>query len=367
MGFRIIRSDITKVRADAIVNPANPEVAVGTGCDSAVYEAAGYEELLEYRRKNIGAVDEGHAFITPAFNLKAAYIIHAVSPRYINGSVGEEDKLRNCYRESLKLASKNGVKTIAFPLLATGSYGYPLYEGLSIALEEIRDFLEGNDMEITLVVFGERATSLGHEIYPELEEYISRKYVDEAVAREYGASLNRCSMPGTRSEEKRSSMFFGAKSAPLFEEQDDRCELFSEEITSSYDLTDEDYEAIDKGLKERIAHMSDTFGEYLLYLISKKGFDNPDVYKRSLVDKKTFSKIKNNPDYHPDKTTALCLCMGARLNLDEAKDLLARAGYALSPSDKRDIIFSFFIEKKIYDLMEVDIWLEENGLASLVE
>ncbi len=101
--------------------------------------------------------------------------------------------------------------------------------------------------------------------------------------------------------------------------------------------------------------------------MSKKGFDNPDVYKRSLVDKKTFSKIKNNPDYHPDKTTALCLCMGARLNLDEAKDLLARAGYALSPSDKRDIIFSFFIEKKIYDLMEVDIWLEENGLASLVE
>ena len=91
-----------------------------------------------------------------------------------------------------------------------------------------------------------------------------------------------------------------------------------------------------------------------------------DVYKRAIIDKKNFSKIKTNPNYHPDKSTALRLCVGALLNLDETKDLLARAGYALSPCDKRDIIFSYFIEKGIYDLTEIDITMEEHGLPCFI-
>ncbi len=127
-------------------------------------------------------------------------------------------------------------------------------------------------------------------------------------------------------------------------------------------------------LAERMAHMSDTFPEYLLYLIRKNGLDNADVYKRAIVDKKVFSKIKNNPDYHPKKLTALCLCVGAKLNIDETRDLLAdetrdllaRAGYALSPCDKTDIIFSYFIERRIYDMIELDIQLEEHGLPCII-
>ena len=112
--------------------------------------------------------------------------------------------------------------------------------------------------------------------------------------------------------------------------------------------------------------MSDTFAQYLLYLIQEKGMKNADVYKRAIVDKKVFSKIKNHPDYHPQKLTALCLCIGARLNLDESRDLLARAGYALSPCDKTDIIFSYFIENEIYDMIELDIQLEEHGLPCII-
>ena len=112
--------------------------------------------------------------------------------------------------------------------------------------------------------------------------------------------------------------------------------------------------------------MSDTFPEYLLYLIQKNGLENADVYKRAIVDKKVFSKIKNNPDYHPKKMTALCLCIGAKLNIDESRDLLARAGYALSPCDKTDIIFSYFIENGIYDMIELDIQLEEHGLPCII-
>ena len=94
-------------------------------------------------------------------------------------------------------------------------------------------------------------------------------------------------------------------------------------------------------------HLSDTFSQYLLYLIQSKNMENAEVYKRAIVDKKIFSKIKNNVNYHPQKMTALCLCIGAKLNLDESRDLLARAGYALSPGDKTDVIFSYFIENKI--------------------
>ena len=135
---------------------------------------------------------------------------------------------------------------------------------------------------------------------------------------------------------------------------------------------DECEEAIDfeteheSRLKERIGHLSDTFSQYLMYLIELKGLENSDVYKRAIIDKKVFSKIKNNADYHPQKLTALCLCVGAKLNLDETRDLLARAGYALSPCDKTDIIFRYFIENGIYDMIELDIQLEEHGLPCII-
>lgn len=131
--------------------------------------------------------------------------------------------------------------------------------------------------------------------------------------------------------------------------------------------SDEDFEKLEYSLAERLRHRSDTFSEYLIFLIKKKGLTNADVYKKAVVDKKVFSKIKNNPSYHPTKITALCLCIGARLNLDETKDLLSRAGYALSPCDKTDIIFSYFIENEIYDMIELDIQLEEHGLPCMID
>lgn len=138
------------------------------------------------------------------------------------------------------------------------------------------------------------------------------------------------------------------------------------------DLSEEDTPALyfedrhERRLEERMSHLSDTFSQYLMYLIQDKKMGNAEVYKRAVVDKKIFSKIKNNVDYHPQKLTALCLCVGAKLSLDESKDLLARAGYALSPCDKTDIIFSYFIENEIYDMIELDIQLEEHGLPCII-
>lgn len=375
MPFRIVRNDITKMNTEAIVNTANDHPAVGTGCDHAVYMAAGYEELLAYRKERIGFVKEGDVFITPGFHLPAKYIIHAVSPLYIEGEHEEEMLLRSCYRKSLALAAEYGIRSIAFPLISTGGFGYPKEEGMRIAIDEIRAFLLNSDMQIYLVVFDEKATKMGRNLYPDLEAYIDLNYVQKRREEEYGDAYFASSI--AREEPDDEELFPAQiryrekrRRRRLFEKQDNAASTAYRTVAplSPSACPDEDsaIEEMECKLAERMAHMSDTFPQYLLYLISEKGMENPEVYKRAIVDKKVFSKIKNNPEYHPQKLTALCLCIGAKLNLDESKDLLARAGYALSPCDKTDIIFSYFIEHEIYDMIELDIQLEEHGLPCII-
>ena len=377
MPLRIVRNDITKMNTEAIVNTANESPVVGPGCDTAIYVAAGYEELLKYRQDKIGTVKEGDAFITPGYNLKAKYVIHTVSPHYIDGEHGEEALLRSCYRKSLALAGEHGINSIAFPLIATGGFGYPKEEGLRIAVDEINAYLISGDMLIYLVVFDNLATRLGEKIYPDLEEYIDHNYVEEVRKEEYEPVFGSCSRampmasaaPSAKPSARRSIFKRDKKGTAKSVERDDyasydaccapapvygeaMCPVFEEEHESK--------------LEERMRHLSDTFSEYLMYLIQNKNMENAEVWKRAIIDKKVFSKIKTNRDYHPQKLTALCLCIGAKLNLDESKDLLARAGYALSPCDKTDIIFSYFIENEIYDMIELDIQLEEHGLPCII-
>ena len=431
MPLKIVRNDITQMNTEAIINTANREPVVGAGCDRAIYNAAGYEELLSYRKEKIGEIEEGEVFITPGFGLKAEYIIHAVSPLFINGDSGEEEKLRSCYKKSLKLAKEHNIRSIAFPLISTGSFGYPREEGMRIAVDEINAFLLKNDMDIFLVVFSDTATELGKKLDTGLEEYIDRKYVELKVEEEYYSvhemrpDADYDSVPGKRSdaeyghvsgkksdldysyiqktrhsereepsakkqsatEKKTSSGLFGGRMGNLFTGKNSSAgaampmadmsmpvqrneKFFKEEICedaeAEYGAALYSFEKHESRLEERMKHLKDTFSQYLMYLIKEKNMENAEVYKRAIVDKKIFSKIKNNAEYHPQKLTALCLCVGAKLNLDEAKDLLARAGYALSPCDKTDIIFSYFIENEIYDMIELDIQLEEHGLPCII-
>lgn len=414
MPLKIVRNDITKMNTEIIVNTANDHPTVGTGCDFAIYQAAGREQLLAYRSEHIGYVPEGEVFITPAFQLSAKYIIHAVSPYYEDGMHGEEEKLRACYRKSLQLAHEVHAESIAFPLISTGGFGYPKEEGLRIAVDEVNTFLLSHDMLIYLVVFDQKTSKLGTRLYPDLESYIDQKYVEEKRQEEYFGSYDagnfvpsmdadttaafsdytqrrRREEPDRRSKNMMPSQ---ASSEPLppqtakkkgifpefsWKKKDKKLqsEILQEELQESCtvdavsfnEAEDEflDFESLHESkLQERMLHLSDTFSQYLLYLIQSKNMENAEVYKRAIVDKKIFSKIKNNVNYHPQKMTALCLCIGAKLNLDESRDLLARAGYALSPCDKTDVIFSYFIENKIYDMIELDIQLEEHGLPCII-
>ena len=331
MALKIVRNDITKMNTEAVVNTANQYPLVGRGCDEAIYKAAGFDDLLNYRKEYIGEVEEGNAFITPGFALEAKYIIHAVSPLFIDGSHNEETKLRACYQNSLKIALENHIHSIAFPLSATGSFLYPKEEGLRIAIDEINAFLIHHPMDVYLVVYDSKAIHLAINFDEDLDE--------DGIT---FCSEPKCIKPDDLIEECLRSVPLKRASIKEFSESDE------------------------SKLEERIKHISDTFSEYLMYIIKEKGLVNSDVYKKAIVDKKVFSKIKNNINYHPQKSTVLQLCIGLELNLDETEDLLARAGYALSPSDKTDIIFSYFIENEIYDMIEIDIQLEEHGLPCII-
>lgn len=184
MSFKIIRQDITKVVADAIVNTANPDVGIGGGVDSAIYEAAGEEQLLAARAK-IGYLNPGEVAITPGFNSRAKYIIHSSGPWFEGGNRGEADILRQCYDKSLQLAVDNGCKSIAFPLMATGTYGFPKELGMEIATAAFGDFLEEHDIDITLVVFGSEAVRLSGRLFDEVREYVTDETVEDTLDREY--------------------------------------------------------------------------------------------------------------------------------------------------------------------------------------
>jgi len=375
MPLKIVRDNIINMETEAVVNTANRDPVVGPGCDSEIYNAAGYDELLNFRIKNIGSVPEGQVFITPGFNLKAKFIIHAVSPRYIDGKQYEEKKLRSCYKNSLALAKENNIKSIAFPLISTGSFGYPKEEGLRIAVDEINSFLADNEMLIYIVVFDEKSAELSKKFYPDLEDYINSHYVEEKIAYSYKPRVkkSRRRIDADRfleSPKKIISESVEELAPKKIKESDiDDIDYYIDEPEKELSDASPDYfdEEIDFGqLDERLRHISDTFSQYLIFLIENKHLRETDVYKNAIIDRRIFSKIKNNIDYHPQKLTALCLCIGAKLNIDEAKDLLARAGYAFSPSDITDVIFSFFIEKEIYDMIEIDIQLEEHGLPCII-
>lgn len=276
MPFKIVRNDLTKMQVDVIVNTANSKPKYSSGTDTAVYKAAGEDELLAERKK-IGYMNEGEVAITPGFQLPAKYIIHAVSPRYIDGNSGEEDRLRDCYKKSLALAVKHECKSIAFPLIATGSFGYPKEEGMRIALDEINAYLMKQDMLVYLVVFDTAATKLGLNLYPDLEAYIDHNYVCDKREEEYGdryfGSIRsdeegydayRRERADMEEQLKRSprNMQIGAPLVQREKHSMAPCAPICKE-SKAFDEFNDDYynflEENESALKERMEHMSDTF------------------------------------------------------------------------------------------------------------
>ena len=317
MPLIIVRNDITKMSVDAIVNAAKESLLGGGGVDGCIHRAAGPELLQECR--TLGGCRTGEAKITGAYRLPYRYIIHTVGPVWNGGKCGEREQLASCYRTSLALAKEHGCETVAFPLISSGIFGYPKNQALRVAVDTIGEFLLHNDMTVYIVIFSRTAYQISSKLFADIAEYVDDHYVD-AHTDSRRDRLRRMSVLEGR------ALSAGAAAAPMSADN----------------------------LDDLLAHLDAGFSETLLKLIDRSGKKDAEVYKKANVDRKLFSKIRNNPDYKPSKPTAVAFAIALELSLPETRDLIARAGYALSPSSKFDVIIEYFIMQRDYDIFKIN-------------
>lgn len=323
MPLQIIRQDITKMDVDAIVNAANRSLLGGGGVDGCIHRVAGPELLKECEK--LGGCNTGDAKITKAYNLPCKYVIHAVGPRYEDGNHNEEKLLRSCYSTSLNLAKENKCETVAFPLISSGIYGYPKAEVLKVAIDEISEFLLSNDMTVYIVIFDKNAYKISEKLFADIEEYIDDNYVDEhALMYPEMRRMNR-----SDDIEYCASISMGV----------DAC------------LEEASFKA---SLEDIIDQIDESFAEMLLRKIDEKGMKDSECYKKANIDRKLFSKIRSDMNYKPSKPTALAFAIALELSLDETKDMLMKAGFALSHSNKFDLIIEYFISNGNYNIFEIN-------------
>lgn len=337
MPLQIVRNDITKMECDAIVNAAKSSLLGGGGVDGAVHKVAGRKLAAEC--KKLGGCKVGEAKVTGGYNLPSKYVIHTVGPKWKGGQCGERELLESCYRKSLELAADMGCKSVAFPLISSGTYGYPKDKALKVAVDIITDFLIEHDMTVYIVVFDKSSYGIGEKLFADIASYIDDRYVD------------------THSDFNRSRFDMFAESAVLrqsvdFSNEYDICEM--PEPCCICEPTHDVLPAVQLSLEEAVNRVDESFSQMLLRKIDEKGMTDAECYKKANVDRKLFSKIRGDVYYHPKKTTAIAFAVALELSMEETKDMLMKAGFALSHSSKFDIIIEYFISNGNYNVFEIN-------------
>lgn len=333
MPFEIVRNDITNMKVDAIVNTANPRPVIGAGTDAGIHAKAG-PKLLE-ARKEIGEIRVGTAAITPGFSLDARFVIHTVGPVWQGGTYGEARLLRRSYDAALVLAVRSGCGSVAFPLISAGSYGFPKELALNIAIQAISEFLLGNEMMVYLVVFNREAFGLSEKLFRDVASYIDENYVEAVQRMEYGCYDGRSRRRG---------------------QQNRLPDRFGKPMVSESAMPMEPPIGMPAGnnLDEMLKNTDAGFSETLMKLIKQTGRKDSEIYTRANISRQHFSKIRSNPFYKPTKATAVAFAIALELDLDQTRDLIGRAGYALTKSSKFDVIIMYFIREGNYDLYEIN-------------
>ncbi|WP_160723671.1 macro domain-containing protein [Bacillus sp. USDA818B3_A] len=320
MTLELVRHDITKMNADIIVNAANTSLKMGGGVCGAIFQAAGVRELQEACNQ-IGGCKTGEAVITDGFQLKAKFIIHTPGPIWQGGTKQEAKILKASYENSLKLAKQHRCESIAFPLISTGIYGYPKEEALQIAVAAISSFLMNHDMLVYLVVFDKNSFKLSTKLFTSIHQYIDEHYVEEAEVQ-----------------------FTRLREEPYLFEQEQEVKVLRPDV----------FKEADYSLVDLIEQLDESFSDRLFRFIDEKGLTDVETYKRANMDRRLFSKIRNEADYTPKKKTAVALAIALQLSLEETDELLEAAGYTLSHSSKFDVIVEFFIQQANYNIHEIN-------------
>lgn len=341
MPIEIVRNDITKMEVDAIVNAANSTLLGGGGVDGCIHRAAGPDLLKECR--TLGGCDTGSAKITKAYRLPCRYVIHAVGPRWMDGNHGERDLLISCYRTSMELAKEAKCETVAFPLISSGIFGYPRDQALRVAIDTISAFLLENDMTVYIVIFDRAAYKISEKLFADIAEYIDDRYVAEHED-SHSERLRRL-----RALED--SALFKANSMPPQSSEVCSDEMIAPAAVAGIAAAPT---VAHKSLDDALQQIDESFSEMLLRKITERGMTDAECYKKANIDRKLFSKIRSDRLYKPSKATALAFAIALELPLPEAKDMLMKAGFALSRSSKFDIIIEYFIENGNYNVFEIN-------------
>ncbi len=362
MPFEIVRNDITKMHVDAIVNTANPQPVIGAGTDSAVHTAAGPKLLAA--RKKIGAIEVGNSMATKGYDLPARYVLHTVSPAWQDGAHGEETLLRRAYDAALTLAGRLKCRSVAFPLMAAGSYGFPHDLALSVAIRAFTDYLLTHDMQIYLVIFNAEAFRLAGSLFDDLKSYVDDQYVSEQTEREYAAGRpyrrewdeqeTACeSAPSFNSAGLANNAHIAKDMAALRPWRRNKAQAAAPQAVGS--------------LQDFLNQTESTFTEYLLDLLQERGEKDSSVYHRAQMSRQLFNKIINKKDYQPSKNTAIQLAIGLQLDLNKTQKLLGKAGYALTRSSKSDLVVQYFIQHGEYSIVTINTALYDSDLPLLTK
>lgn len=331
MPLQIIRQDITKMRVDAIVNTTNEEMIGYSGVDLAIHTIAGPE--LDAECRGLAPLGLGQAKLSGGYGLPCKYVIHTSGPVWRGGLVGESIILRSCYIESLKLAVKSECRSVAFPLISSGVYGYPKDQVLKFAIQTITEFLFEHELTVYICVFDKESYSFSQKLFSDIQEFINDDYVDdhdEGFYEAFDGSIDE--MPMTKAKRIQASVCADAI-------------MPRKQETSS---------AAGKSLREYMKQMDRSFREMLFDLIDESGMTDVECYKKANVDKRTFSKIKSNKDYKPSKQTVIAFAISLQLDMDTTQELLATAGFTLSRSKVFDKIIRYFIHNGNYDIFEIN-------------
>ena len=351
MPLQIIRNDLISMASDAVVNPTDEVLSGSGGVDAQLHRAAG--EKLDQACARAGYCAPGSAVLTEGYDLPARYIIHTVGPRWIDGEHGERETLAACYRSALDLAQAHALSSIAFPIISAGTFGFPKAEALEIAVREIRAFLAEHEMDVTLVVFNRECYEISAERYARVQSFIDEAYVDAHDDFSNAASYRREERPVFASSIEPAGSFSASYDAA-------RPEPPSAPPPKPAKASRPKPRPLGQASKPAGAAfrpdrvLDESFSQMLLRKIDERGIRDADCYKRANVDRKLFSKIRSNPDYRPSKATAIAFAIALELDLRETRELLMKAGYALSRSQRFDVIIEYFIREQIYDIYEIN-------------
>lgn len=345
MPLQFVRNDITKMPVDAIVNAANRTLLGGGGVDGAIHRAAGVGLLAECAR--LGGCKVGEAKITGAYKLPCKHVIHTVGPKWTGGTNGEAALLAACYHNCLRLAKEQGCESVAFPLISTGVYHYPILEALHIATDTINAFLKSDDAEdemlVFLVFYDAVSYAISKELYDDISSYIDDRYVElRAPTFSRRAEYEEVVPPKPKPQFPLAGLFDHTRSssAPPPAMSAPAMPMAGAHAPHS--------------LEEAVRQLDESFAEMLMRKIDEKGMTDAACYKRAGIDRKLFSKIRSNPMYKPSKPTAVAFAAALELPIDEARDLISKAGFSLSHSSKFDIIIEYFFERGNYNILEIN-------------